>query len=156
MYFYPKADTPSCTARIYALRDAFEAFKAQKPQITRASRISRVAQKTFHSKYNIPFPLIVGANRAVAAAFGTPLLMGIYSSRQASILNENREVVWKSLKAVTCSSTIEVQTALDFLAKKASTQRKNSKPQKDWVDSSTVEQRPFKALVLGSSPSQPI
>jgi hypothetical protein len=58
---------------------------------------------------------------AVARVFGVPLLMGLILPGRP-LVNENGEVVWKSLKAATRSSAIEMQTALDFLAKrKAST-----------------------------------
>lgn len=142
--------------RPVALRDAFEALKAQKPHTTAASRGSRIAQKTFHSKYNIPPPLIANTNGAVARIFGVPLLMEIYSSRRTLFTNKNGEVVWKSAQGCGTQWYDRSADSVGFFSKKGLDAGENSRPPKDWVDSSTVEQRPFKALVLGSNPSQPM
>ena len=114
IYFYPKADTPGCTAEACSLRDSFETLQAQGLQIVGVSRDNSDTQKKFHSKYNLPFTLIADTDCAVSRAFRVPLLMGIYSSRQ-SFLVQNGKIAWKSSKAETRGSAQEIQTALDSL-----------------------------------------
>lgn len=114
IYFYPKADTPGCTAEACSLRDSFENLKAQGLQIVGVSRDDVGTQKKFHSKYNLPFTLISDTDRTVAKAFGVSLLMGIYASRQSFLVKEGR-IVWSSPKAQTRDSAQEIQRAIDSL-----------------------------------------
>ncbi len=114
VYFYPKADTPGCTAEACSLRDSFENLKARGLQIIGVSRDNAALQKTFQSKYQLPFTLIADTDGAVAKAFEVPSLMGIYSSR-ASFLVRDGQIVWKTLKAKTRESAQEIQKAIDSL-----------------------------------------
>ena len=65
VYFYPKADTPGCTAQACSLRDAFESLQAKNLQIVGVSRDTAESQKKFQDYYNLPFPLIADANGKV-------------------------------------------------------------------------------------------
>jgi len=114
VFFYPKAGTPGCTAEACSLRDDFENLKAQNLQIIGVSRDNVASQKTFQSKYQLPFTLISDTDGAVAKAFGVPSLMGIYSSRASFLIREGR-IVWKILKAKTRESAQEIQKAIDSL-----------------------------------------
>ncbi len=114
IYFYPKADTPGCTAEACSLRDSFENLKAKGLQIIGVSRDDVAAQKNFHSKYNLPFTLIADTDRVVSKAFGVPLVMGIYAARQSFLVKDGR-IVWKSVKAETRGSAQEIQKAIDSL-----------------------------------------
>lgn len=114
VYFYPKADTPGCTAEACSLRDSFEKLKAQGLQIIGVSRNDSVTQKKFHSKYNLPFTLIADMDCSVSKAFGVHLLMGIYAARESFLIKDGR-IVWKSLKAETRESAKQIQQAIDSL-----------------------------------------
>jgi thioredoxin-dependent peroxiredoxin len=114
IYFYPKADTPGCTAEACSLRDAFENLKGQGLQIIGVSRDRGALQKAFQNKYQLPFILIADTDGAVAKAFGVPSLMGIYSSRASFLVRDGR-IVWKTLKAKTRESAQEIQKAIDSL-----------------------------------------
>jgi peroxiredoxin Q/BCP len=84
VYFYPKADTPGCTAQACSLRDAFPDFTGQGVQIIGVSADTAEAQKKFAEKYNLPFVLLADADGAVAKAFGVPTAMG-FAKRQSFI-----------------------------------------------------------------------
>jgi peroxiredoxin Q/BCP len=116
VFFYPKADTPGCTAQACSLRDAFESLQAKNLQIVGVSRDTAESQKKFQDYYNLPFPLIADANGKVAEAFGVPAMMGVLpiTKRQSFLIKEGK-IVWKAESAQTSKHAAEVQTALDSL-----------------------------------------
>jgi len=115
VYFYPKADTPGCTAQACSLRDSFESLQAEDLQIIGVSRDTPAAQKKFREKYNLPFPLIADSEGKVAEAFGVPGTMGMPFSKRQSFLIKAGKIVWKSPSAKTGDHAAEVQAALDTL-----------------------------------------
>jgi peroxiredoxin Q/BCP len=116
VYFYPKADTPGCTAEACSLRDSYDKLQAQGLQIIGVSRDSAGAQKQFQEKYRLPFTLVADTDGKVAEAFGVPMMMGVLplASRQSFIVKDGK-IAWNSLKAQTKDSAEEVQKALDGL-----------------------------------------
>jgi peroxiredoxin Q/BCP len=70
VFFYPKADTPGCTAEACDLRDNFERFKANNYELLGVSADSQKKQAKFREKYHLPFPLIADEDKAVINAFG--------------------------------------------------------------------------------------
>lgn len=113
VYFYPKADTPGCTAQACSLRDSFADLKADGLRIYGVSHDTPASQKKFREKYNLPFTLLSDSEGKVAAAFGVPTTLG-FSSRQSFVLKDGR-VAWTSLKAGTRDHAAEVQAALNSL-----------------------------------------
>ena len=70
VFFYPKADTPGCTAEACDLRDNFERFRANNYALLGVSADSAKAQSKFKTKYDFPFPLLADEDKAVITAFG--------------------------------------------------------------------------------------
>jgi peroxiredoxin Q/BCP len=70
VYFYPKADTPGCTAEACDLRDNYHRFIAQNYEILGVSTDSQKKLLKFKEKYELPFPLISDEDKAVINAFG--------------------------------------------------------------------------------------
>ena len=54
VFFYPKADTPGCTAQACSLRDAFESLQAKNLQIVGVSRDTAESQKNSKITTNSP------------------------------------------------------------------------------------------------------
>jgi peroxiredoxin Q/BCP len=115
VYFYPKADTPGCTAQACSLRDSFESLKAENLQIVGVSRDTPASQKKFQQKYNLPFSLLADADGKVAEAFGVGGVMGLPVNKRQSFLIKDGRVVWLSQSAKTGEHAAEVQAALDSL-----------------------------------------
>ena len=67
VYFYPKADTPGCTAQACGLRDI--AGDIGDTAIIGISPDKPAAQKKFDTKYGIGFPLLSDVDHAVAEAY---------------------------------------------------------------------------------------
>lgn len=70
VFFYPKADTPGCTAEACDLRDNFERFKANNYELLGVSADSAKAQIKFKDKFKLPFPLLADEDKSVIEAFG--------------------------------------------------------------------------------------
>jgi peroxiredoxin Q/BCP len=70
VFFYPKADTPGCTAEACDLRDNFERFKTNNYELIGVSADSAKAQSKFKDKFNLPFPLLADEEKSVIQAFG--------------------------------------------------------------------------------------
>ncbi len=70
VFFYPKANTPGCTAEACDLRDNFERFKANNYELLGVSADSAKAQTKFRDKYEFPFPLLADEDKSVIDAFG--------------------------------------------------------------------------------------
>ena len=70
VFFYPKADTPGCTAEACDLRDNFERFKANNYELLGVSADSAKAQTKFKDKFKLPFPLVADEDKLVIEAFG--------------------------------------------------------------------------------------
>lgn len=70
VFFYPKADTPGCTAEACDLRDNYHRFQAQGYELLGVSADNQKKQAKFKDKYDLPFPLIADENKEVINAFG--------------------------------------------------------------------------------------
>ena len=70
VFFYPKANTPGCTAEACDLRDNFERFSAKNYALLGVSADNAKAQSNFKNKYQFPFPLLADEDKSVIQAFG--------------------------------------------------------------------------------------
>lgn len=110
IYFYPKADTPGCTAQSCSLRDAFEDLTDRNIIVIGVSTDSVAAQRAFKEKHNLPFTLLADTERKVIEAFGVPTRMG-FAARQAFLIREGK-VVWRDTSASTREQANDVLAAL--------------------------------------------
>jgi peroxiredoxin Q/BCP len=69
LYFYPKDDTPGCTAEACDLRDNYSVFKKNGYAIVGVSADSETAHKKFIKKYELPFPLIADIDHTIIKAY---------------------------------------------------------------------------------------
>ncbi|MCC7010715.1 MAG: thioredoxin-dependent thiol peroxidase [Acidobacteria bacterium] len=70
LYFYPKDDTPGCTAESCAFRDNLPKFKAGKAVVLGASILDEKSKAKFAEKYALTFPLLADADHEVAEKYG--------------------------------------------------------------------------------------
>ena len=70
IYFYPKDNTPGCTAESCNLRDYNGELKKKGYQIIGVSADSAKKHQNFIAKYDLPFPLIADTEKEVINAFG--------------------------------------------------------------------------------------
>jgi len=70
LYFYPKDDTPGCTAEACAFRDTLPKFKPGKAVILGVSILDEKSKAKFAAKFDLNFPLLADADHAVADKYG--------------------------------------------------------------------------------------
>ena len=70
LYFYPKDDTPGCTAEACAFRDNLPKFKTSKAAIFGVSILDEASKAKFAKKYDLNFPLLADADHAIADKYG--------------------------------------------------------------------------------------
>ena len=70
LYFYPKADTPGCTAQACSVRDAMEPLATSGVVAVGISPDEPDRQKKFDQKYDLGFPLLSDPTHEVAQAYG--------------------------------------------------------------------------------------
>lgn len=76
VYFYPKDDTPGCTAEACAFRDAWKKLEAAKVVVVGVSEDDDASHKAFAAKYTLPIPLVADTDGSIAKRFGVPLKSG--------------------------------------------------------------------------------
>ena len=70
VFFYPKANTPGCTAEACDLRDHYKELLDAGYSLLGVSADSEKKQRNFSAKYDLPFPLLVDEDKEVINAFG--------------------------------------------------------------------------------------
>lgn len=99
VYFYPKADTPGCTAQACSLRDSYQKLTDAGLTVVGVSTDDPASQKAFQAKYKLPFVLIPDPEGKVLKAFGVSTRMGM-ANREAFLIRDG-QVVWHDSSAST-------------------------------------------------------
>lgn len=70
IYFYPKDNTPGCTAEACNLRDNYEALVAQGYNVIGVSKDSAASHRKFADKFSLPFTLLSDPSTQMLQDFG--------------------------------------------------------------------------------------
>ncbi len=70
LYFYPKDDTPGCTAQACNLRDNYDALLAKGYVVLGVSVDDEKSHQKFIEKYNLPFPLLADTEHQIVEKYG--------------------------------------------------------------------------------------
>jgi peroxiredoxin Q/BCP len=70
LFFYPKDNTPGCTAEVCSLRDGFDDLKAQGYELLGVSPDSSRKHQNFINKFGLPFPLLADTEKKTLEAYG--------------------------------------------------------------------------------------
>ena len=85
LYFYPKDDTPGCTAESCDLRDNYQRFIEAGYEVLGASPDTAAKHQKFIAKYELPFDLIADTDHSVAEAFGVWVEKSMYGKKYMGI-----------------------------------------------------------------------
>lgn len=88
VYFYPKDDTPGCTAESCAFRDSYEVFKGAGAEVIGISGDSEESHQKFAQKYNLPFILLSDQGDKVRKLFGVPATLFILPGRVTYVIDK--------------------------------------------------------------------
>lgn len=78
LYFYPKDDTPGCTAQACGLRDRWEKIQRPDTHFFGVSGDSLASHEKFIQKFGLPFPLISDESHEIAQAYGVWVEKSMY------------------------------------------------------------------------------
>ena len=81
IYFYPKADTPGCTAQACGVRDHAADYEAADAVVLGVSRDPVERLRAFADKHVLDFPLLSDADHAVAEAYGVWVEKSMYGRK---------------------------------------------------------------------------
>lgn len=85
LYFYPKDDTPGCTAEACDLRDNYQSFIAKGYAILGVSPDNEAKHQKFITKYELPFDLLADTENTVALAYGVWVEKSMYGRKYMGI-----------------------------------------------------------------------
>ena len=85
LYFYPKDDTPGCTAQACGIRDAWGEFANRGAVVLGVSPDSPELHVKFKEKYGLPFTLLADEDHAVAETYGVWVEKSMYGKRYMGV-----------------------------------------------------------------------
>jgi peroxiredoxin Q/BCP len=86
LYFYPKDDTPGCTAEACDLRDNYQSFLSKGFEILGVSPDNEKKHQKFIDKHELPFSLLADEDHSVAEAYGVWGEKSMYGRKYMGIL----------------------------------------------------------------------
>ena len=89
VYFYPKDDTPGCTAQACSFRDHFAEFQGAGAQVVGISSDSVASHSAFAERHRLPFPILADVGGRVRAAFGVPKTLGLLDGRVTFVVDRD-------------------------------------------------------------------
>ena len=89
-YFYPKDNTPGCTAQACSFRDQYEDFTDLGAEVIGISSDSSSSHEKFAKKYRLPFKLLSDNDKKIRTLFGVkPNLFGLLPGRVTYVVDSN-------------------------------------------------------------------
>ena len=87
LFFYPKDDTPGCTAEACAFRDSYADLQTLGAEVWGVSGDDAASHQRFASRHNLPYPLLVDRGNQLRKAFGVPGVLGLLPGRVTYVID---------------------------------------------------------------------
>ena len=122
VYFYPKNDTSGCTIEAKAFRDNYNTIKGMNTDVLGVSLDDAESHQAFIKKYDLPFNLLVDANKQMSRDYGVDGGMAIfsYAKRQTFIIDPQGQIAVHFEKVNPSTHADQVIAALNELQAKVS------------------------------------
>jgi peroxiredoxin Q/BCP len=85
LYFYPKDDTPGCTAQACGIRDVYSDFRQRGAIVLGVSPDDEASHVKFKEKYSLPFTLLADPDHEVAEEYGVWKERNMYGKKSMGI-----------------------------------------------------------------------
>lgn len=117
VFFFPKANTPGCTAQACSLRDAFADLTQAGVQVLGVSLDNVETQKKFKTQRKLPYDLIADTDGKVLEAFKVGKVFGgmLSMAQRQCFLIKDGKIVWHDDSASTSGQAADIQKALAAL-----------------------------------------
>ena len=90
IYFYPKDNTPGCTAQACSFRDQYEDFKDLGAEVIGISSDSVASHQKFSKQFKLPFILLSDSDKKIRKLFGVPAgMFGLLPGRVTYVTDKN-------------------------------------------------------------------
>lgn len=90
IYFYPKDNTPGCTAQACSFRDQYEDFKDLGAEVIGVSSDSVASHKEFAKHYKLPFLLLSDPDKKIKRLFGVhSKMLGLIPGRVTYVADKD-------------------------------------------------------------------
>ena len=90
IYFYPKDNTPGCTAQACSFRDQYQDFKDLGAEVIGISSDSEASHEKFSKQYKLPFILLSDKNKSIRNQFGVKGdMFGLIPGRVTYVADKN-------------------------------------------------------------------
>jgi peroxiredoxin Q/BCP len=88
LYFYPKDETPGCTAQACSFRDAYEDFIKAGAEVIGVSSDETSSHESFAARHRLPFTLISDADGSLRKRYGVPRsFLGLMPGRVTYVID---------------------------------------------------------------------
>ena len=81
LYFYPKDDTPGCTAEACSFRDNHQSMLGKGFEVIGISTDDEKSHKKFETKYSLPFTLIADTDKSIVEAYAVWVEKNMYGKK---------------------------------------------------------------------------
>lgn len=88
LYFYPKDQTPGCTAEACAFRDSYEVFQEAGAEVIGISSDSETSHQQFATQHHLPFILLSDPGGVVRKRYGVRATFGLLPGRVTYIIDK--------------------------------------------------------------------
>jgi peroxiredoxin Q/BCP len=92
LYFYPKSDTPGCTAQACGIRDAYSEFERAGAVVLGVSSDKEAAQAKFKAKYDLPFTILADPDHVAGKAYGVEKPDSPYFERSTFVIDADGQI----------------------------------------------------------------
>ena len=90
IYFYPKDNTPGCTAQACSFRDQYQDFTDIGAEVIGISSDNQKSHEKFSKQHNLPFILLSDNKKTIRNLFGVPTgLLGLLPGRVTYVADNN-------------------------------------------------------------------
>lgn len=118
IYFYPKDDSPGCTAESCSFRDHYADFLDAGALVYGISADSPASHRAFKDKHRLPFDLLCDPDNAVRKQCGVkPNLLGLLPGRVTFVVDAQGKIVHRFTSQL--NVTQHVREALNILRQSA-------------------------------------
>ena len=113
LYFYPKDNTPGCTAESCSFRDAYQDFQDMGAEVIGVSSDSVESHQGFAEKHRLPFILLSDVGGKLRKSYGVPSTLGLFPGRVTYVID--KEGVVRHLFSSQLNATQHVKEALKIV-----------------------------------------
>ena len=89
LYFYPRDETPGCTAEACTFRDSYEIFVDRGAEVVGVSGDSVASHERFAEHHELPFILISDTDAAIRRLYGVKATLGIWPGRVTFVIDKD-------------------------------------------------------------------